>query len=548
VLIPLPDGSNLQWLQPPRPSLGPAVGTFCAANVRHTKGRWGALRDASGKVVRQAQALIFEPWQQAFLNEAFEVNPETGLRVYSEVLLGIPRKNGKSTMAAGISLYLLVADGEAGPEVYNAAGARDQARVVFQQAREFVEASPTLSDVLLPKRYEIDCPENAGHLRVISSKANLQHGSNPSGNVIDELWAHADDALYVALTSGTAAREQTFTLTCTTAGFDEESPLGQLYGKALALEVEQPTPFLTIARDRETGFLMYWYGVPEDRAYAVHDPAVVKQANPASWVTEQYLASEMRKPGTRFIEYRRWHANQWTASEEAWIEGSLWDACKDEAVQLTPALPAGVGVDMGEVYDSTGRVVAQRQPCPHLEHEPEACPGDRVVVRARRWANPYPAGHTLRDAWRVNTEDVREDLRAVHALYPVPMARRDKRIAPGPAFGYDPWQFRESAQLLEDDGLNMVEVPQNASRMGPASELLLELVRSRRLVHDGDPQLRQAITAAVAKRTPRGWVMTKPKGSTKLIDLAVACAVGVHMAMLEAPKARARKPRPATGF
>jgi phage terminase large subunit-like protein len=550
----LPSGH--QWIDPPRPSLGPAVGEFCAANVRHTKGKWGALRDASGRVIRQAEPLIFEPWQQEFLNEAFEVDPATGLRIYQEVLLGLPRKNGKSTMAAGLSLYLLVADDEAGPEVYNAAGAKDQARVVFQQAREFVDASPTLGDVLLVKRFEIDCPENNGHLRVIASDAKLQHGSNPSGNVIDELWAHASDDLYVALTSGTAARAHPFTLTITTAGFDEESPLGQLYGRALKLaSISRPTPYLTIARDRTNGFLMYWYAVPDDPKFDVHDPAVVKRANPASWITPKYLSKEMSKPSMRFIEYRRWHANQWTAAEDAWLEGSLWDLCEDDKgpdgkhlQPPTPALPAGVFVDMGQVYDSTARVLAQRQPCRHTWHVPEDCPGDVVVVRGRRWSNPYPPGHQLRDAWRVNTEDVRADLRELHSAYPVPMALRDKRIAPGPAFGYDPWQFRESAEMLEDDGLNMVEVPQNAARMGPASEQLLELVKARRLLHDGDPQMRQAITAAVAKRTPRGWVITKPKGSTKLVDLAVACAGAVSMAMLEAPKPRVRKVRRAHGF
>jgi phage terminase large subunit-like protein len=94
----------------------------------------------------------------------------------------------------------------------------------------------------------------------------------------------------------------------------------------------------------------------------------------------------------------------------------------------------------------------------------------------------------------------------------------------------------------------MVEFPQNAARMGPASEQLLELVRAGRVVHDGDQQLRQAITAAVAKRTSRGWVITKPKGSTKLVDLAVACAMAVAMAMLEPPKPRERRPRRAVGF
>lgn len=544
MLINLADGGTLQWADPIRPSLGPRVGAFCHTHVRQTKGRWART------------PLTFEPWQQAFLNEAFEVDPATGLRVYNEVLLGLPRKNGKSTMAAGISLYLLVADDEDGPEVYNAAGAKDQARVVFQQAREFVEASPTLEDFLVVMRHEIECPENHGHLRVISSDAKLQHGSNPSGNVIDELWAHRTDDLYVALTSGTAAREHPFTLTITTSGFDDESPLGQLYGKAMGLvDIERPTPYLTIARDRDSGFLMYWYAVPDDPAFDAHDPEVVKQANPASWVTPRYLRREMNKPSMRYIEYRRWHANQWTESEDAWIDPSVWDACADERgpdgqpmQPPTPALPAGAAVDMGEVYDSTGRILAQRQPCRHRDHAPEACPGDVVVVRARRWANPYPKGHTLRDAWRVNTEDVREDLRELHATYPVPMAKRDKRTMPGPAFGYDPWHFRESAEILEDDGLNMVEFPQNAARMGPASEQLLELCRQRRIVHDGDPQLRQAITAAIAVRTRRGWVISKPKGSTKLVDLAVACAMATSMAMLEAPKPRERKASRAVGF
>lgn len=547
-MLTLPSG--LQWRAPDRPSKGPTVGEFCHRNVRQTKGRWAR------------RPLTFEPWQQVFLNEAFEVDPATGLRVYHEVLLGIPRKNGKSTMAAGISLFLLAADGEEGPEVYNAAGAKDQARVVFQQAREFVQASPRLQDHLLVKRYEIDCPANAGHLRVISSDAKLQHGSNPSGSVIDELWAHRTDDLYTALTSGTAAREQPFTLTITTAGFDSESPLGLLYDKALKLQVERPTPFLTVARDRENGFLMYWYAVPDDPAFDAHDPAVVKQANPASWVTERYLAREMNKPSMRFIEYRRWHANQWTESEDAWLEGSAWDACRDQLVAplghalddlqplhpLQPARPCGVAVDMGEVYDSTGRVIAQRQPCTHTRHPVDACPGDIVVIRARRWANPYPPGHRLRDAWRVNTEEVRQDLKALHRAYPAAMAKRDKKTMPGPAFAYDPWHFRESAEELEHDGLNMVEFPQNAARMGPASEQLLELVKARRIVHDGSPELRQAITAAIAVRTRRGWVISKPKGSTKLVDLAVACAMAVSMAMLEPPKPRERKPRRAVGF
>ena len=72
---------------------------------------------------------------------------------------------------------------------------------------------------------------------------------------------------------------------------------------------------------------MYWYGVPDEPAYDMHDPEVVKRANPASWVTPAYLRREMSKPSMRFIEYRRWHGNQWTAAEDAWLPGEVWDAC-----------------------------------------------------------------------------------------------------------------------------------------------------------------------------------------------------------------------------
>ena len=505
-----------------RLTYGPRVAQFCGANVRQTKGKWGGT------------PLDFEPWQREFLDEAFSVDPATGLRWYREVLLGIPRKNGKSTMAGGIGLYLLVADGEAGPEVYAAAAAKDQARVVFDQARDFVLTSPTLPDVLQVRRYDIACPENRGVFRVVSSDARLQHGSNPSGNVIDELWAHKDAELYTALTSGTGARAQPMTVTITTAGWDLESPLGMLYDRALRLpDVTRPTPFLTVAKDRANGFLMWWYGAPDDAD--ADDPLTWSGSNPASWITDQYLRTERSKPSMRDADFRRLHLNQWTTSEQLWLPAGAWKQGLDVGAVLTDTLPVGVGIDMGQTHDSTGVVVAQRQ-------------GEDVVVRARAWENPYPKGHTLHDGWQVSTEEIRKHLQGLFADYPVPMSKRDERTAPGPAYAYDPWHFRESAEMLADDGLNMVEFPQFASRMGPASEQLYELVKAGRLKHDGDPILARHVAAATAKLTRRGWVITKPEGSSRRIDLAIALAMAVDQALREAPKPRVRKPRFPIGF
>ena len=179
---------------------GPHFAAYCERYIRHTKGRWAG------------RPLIYEDWQREFWWEALEFDPATGLRIYNEVGLGIPRKNTKSTMASADGLYMLDADGEPEPEVYVAAAARNQAGIVLGQARSMVNRSPLLLDRLVPHRYVIECPRNGGIMRSLSSDAALQHGLNPSANIVDELHAHKNAELYTALTTGTGAREQPFTL------------------------------------------------------------------------------------------------------------------------------------------------------------------------------------------------------------------------------------------------------------------------------------------------------------------------------------------------
>ena len=173
---------------------GPRVAGFAAKYIRQTKGRWAGL------------PLRLEPWQTELCDDLFEVD-EQGRLVYREALVGVARKNGKSSLGSAIALYMLVAAGENAPEVYAAAASKEQARIVFDQAREFVNGSPRLADMLKPMRNVITCPANQGVFRVLASDAPLQHGLNPSGVVIDELWAHKDPELYYALTTGSLARE-----------------------------------------------------------------------------------------------------------------------------------------------------------------------------------------------------------------------------------------------------------------------------------------------------------------------------------------------------
>ena len=499
---------------------GPHFEAFLKRYCRHTKGRWAG------------QPVTLEGWQKEFWWEALEVDPSTGFRVYQEVLQGLPRKNGKSTIASGAGLYGLTADGEAEPEVYVGAAARAQAGIVMGQSRAMALQSPLLLDHILVRRYYLECPGNGGIMRALSSDGALQHGLNPSWSVIDELHAHKNADLYTAMTTGGGAREQPMTLTITTAGVAEEGILGALYSQihAGAGEIEK-RPGLTIYRDRAAGFLGWWFGADPDAD--IEDPAVWLAANPASWLQDgKYLGQQFHRLRDRgqLLDWRRFHLNQMVGVEDQWLPEGAWEKCRGD-LQIRQDLPIGVGIDKGQTGDLSAVVVSQRQ-------------DDRVIVRSRVFPPLASTGH-------VNSEAIRAYLRDLRGHYPLAQARDEKTGRPlrGPAFAYDRWAFSESSEILEDEGLNMVDFPQYASTMGPASTVAYELITTGRLVHDGDPVLAEHVRNTTAKLTERGMQVTKPKKVTpRKNDACVAMVMSIAMAMQEAPTPRDRPRQVARGF
>lgn len=481
--------------------------------------------------------MTFEDWQRDFWWEALEVDPVTGRRIYTEVGLGLPRKNGKSLVASAAGLYFLTADGEAEPEVYVGAGAQQQAGIVMKQSLSMARQSPALRPYVKVLKYLVECPRNGGIMRALSSDGALQHGLNPSCNVIDEVHAHKDSTLWTAMTTGTGAREQPFTLWITTGGPDEENLLADLLGQMTSGlgTIEQRTPYLRIYRNREAGVLIYWYGAPKDAD--IEDPAVWLGCNPASWLDEPYMRREFLKLQGRghLLEWRIYHLNQILGSEEAWLPDGAWRSRAEGSPQedpwhgLDPALPLGVGVEKAPASEGGAVVAAQRQS------------DGRVVVRARHFG-PTPV------TGRVSIEEMRATVRDLRMRFPLPMVRdpKTKRPLPGPAVAYDPWAFTESADALDTEGVNMVTFGQTASTMGPASTTCYELITTGRLVHDGDPVLGEHVGATVALLTERG--MKVMKGTKRANHSAVAMVMAVAMAMQEAPVPFVRKPRVARGF
>lgn len=291
---------------------GARVRRFGESFIVQTKGRW------AGKPI------VHEPWQKQLLDELYLRKPN-GDRVYSQALIGVARKNGKSTLSAELALYGLIGTREHSPEVYAAAASRDQARIVFNQAKDFVEASPRLMDYLTPQRNVILCKRNRGVFRVLASDAPLQYGLNPNMVVIDELWAHANPELYYALTTADLARENPLVVAITTAGFDRSSICFELYQRGMELRQNGG-----IEAMRREGFLFWWYEVPAELDYT--DPENWHLANPSSWITPERLEQYRR----RFPEsvFRRLHLNQWCLTPDTLV--SLADGGLVRAGALRP--------------------------------------------------------------------------------------------------------------------------------------------------------------------------------------------------------------------
>lgn len=176
---------------------------FC----KHSKGKW------AGKPV------ILETWQKALLSALFGfVDRDTGLRQYRELLLIVARKNGKSTLAAAIGVYLLIADGESGPEIYSAATKRDQAKIIWSESVRMIQKSPALSKRCKCLVSKIRCNFNDGVFAPLASDTNNQDGLNIHGALIDELHAIKDKNTYDVLVDGMSAREQPLCIITSTAG------------------------------------------------------------------------------------------------------------------------------------------------------------------------------------------------------------------------------------------------------------------------------------------------------------------------------------------
>ena len=470
------------------------------------------------------QPFVLEPWQRKIVADLFGTKDRrTGLRRYRRAYLELPRGTGKTSMAAGIALLLLVADSEPGAEIFGAAADRDQARLAFDIAKAMVEDSPHLSKLIKVYRNSLVVESTRSVYRVLSAEAYSKHGLNPHGIIFDELHAQPDRELYDVLNTAMGKRSQPLMIMITTAGYDRNSICWQQheYARQVAAGIiDDPTYYPAI------------WSAPVDADWTA--PATWKMANPNWGVSVQpdFLAQEceVAKSTPAYQNtFRRLYLNQWVQQESRWIDMATWDACDGALPDLAGRKCYG-GLDLASTTDIAACVLAFPAAS---EGEPVHLvpffwiPQDSMVERERRDRVPYSTWvrQGLVEATPGNVID--------YAYIRARINELAQRYEIG-EIAYDPWNATQLSLQLQDDGIVMVEMRQGFASMTAPSKELLCLVLARQIAHGGNPVLRWMADNVTAKSDPAGNVKPDKGKSTNKIDGIVASIMALARATANA--------------
>ena len=444
--------------------------------------------------------MVLRDWQKELIRRLFARRPDGRAR-HRTGLVGLPRKNGKSSIGSGIALDGLLFGGQ-GAEVYSAAAEEKQARIVFNETKRMVQADPELTEACEVMRDVIAMPSTNSIYRVLTAKAPTKEGLNPSRVIVDELHAHPHDELWNVLTLGSGARFDPLTLAITTAGvmydsLGQESVCYRLYRHGL--DVAKGTV-------KDPSFFFAWWGAPEGADH--RDPKVWEAANPAFGDLidpDDFAAAVVTTPEA---EFRTKRLNQWVSAATAWLPAGSWELCATSGRQIPDGAEVVLGFDGSYNNDSTGLVVCTIGDDPYLD-----------VV----WASERPKD-APRD-WVVPIEEAEDAIRLACRRWKV------REVA------CDPSRWARSMQVLEAVRLPMGEFPPAGARMIPATERFYEAVMNKALSQSGDPDLTRHIGNAVIRRTTHGGHLQKDaKGSPRKIDLAVAAVMALERASFYAKK------------
>jgi phage terminase large subunit-like protein len=443
---------------------------------------------------RSGQQIVLRDWQTKLLDNIFAVRDD-GRFKNRTALVGMPRKNGKSALSSGIALWGLFM-GEQGGEIYSCAADRDQARIVFGDAKKMIEAEPELLSQSKLYRDAIEIPSTGSVYRVLSSEAYTKEGLSPTLVIMDELHALPNRELFDVMQLGMGARREPLLLAITTAGVKADAT-GQ---DSIAYSLYQYGQKVIRGEYDDPSFFMAWW---ESSLESDHkDPETWKLANPAYGDLNSIEDFESAVKRTPEAEFRTKRTNAWVSSQTAWLPNGAWEA-RESSREVDKDVPVILGFDGSFSGDASVIMGVTIEDEPHV-----------FLVKA------YEKQPTDSDEWRVDSLEVENAIIEACQRYNV------KEIA------CDPFRWQRSMQVLQDAGLPVVEWPStSAARMIPACAKFYDAVVGEKLTQDGSPLLTRHISNAVVKIDRLGpRIVKEHRGSPRKIDAAVASIIAFDRA------------------
>jgi phage terminase large subunit-like protein len=479
----------------------------------HTKGTWAGKK--------------FEliDWQEQIIRDLFGTLKPNGYRQFNTAYIEIPKKQGKSELAAAVALLLTCGDGEQRAEVYGCAADRQQASIVFEVAADMVRMCPALSKrvkILASQKRIIYIPTNSFY-QVLSAEAYSKHGFNIHGVVFDELHTQPNRKLFDVMTKGSGdARMQPLYFLITTAGTDTHS---------ICYETHQKAKDILDGRKIDPTFYPVIYGADENDDWT--DPKVWEKANPSLGITvgidKVRAACESAKQNpSEENSFRQLRLNQWVKQAVRWMPMDKWDKCAFAVneEQLEGRVCYG-GLDLSSTTDITAFVLV----FPPCDEEDKYIilpyfwiPEDTLDLRVKRDHVPY-------DVWERQGYLQTTEGNVIHYGYIEKFIEKLGERFNIREIAFDRWGAVQMVQNLEGMGFTVVPFGQGFKDMSPPTKELMKLTLEQRIAHGGHPVLRWNMDNIFVRTDPAGNIKADKEKSTEKIDGAIATIMALDRAI-----------------
>lgn len=470
------------------------------------------------------QEFKLEPWQVFILHTTFSWKTTEGIRRFRRVYIEVPRGNGKSSLSSGVALFCLCGDREPGAEVYSFATTRDQAKIVFGDAKEMARQNPKLKrafdlQVLATSLY---VPKTNSYFQAKSAEGSTLDGLNTHLAVIDELHAHKTRAVYDVVETSLGKRRNSLMWVITTAGFDTAGicyEVRSFVKQILNKEAQDESQFGII------------YGLDEGDDWTSEE--ALQKANP-NWgvsVRTEIITSLQAKAIARpsaANNFKTKHLDVWCSAASSWMDMPAWNLCRRSiALSDFEGFDCYMGLDLGAKNDLTAKVLVF--PVEENGRLNYYVFGTYYAPRAAL----LKSGNSQYDGWETLgylkvTEGAVTDFNQIEADILEDCSRfRVKSVA------YDPWQATQLATRLSDNDVPMVEYRNTVQNMSDPMKWLEALVQDKRLIHEGDPALTWMMGNVVAKRDFKDNVFPRKEVYENKIDGAVALIMALGLCVNE---------------